>query len=341
VKKGILKWIVLQAVFLLGFTCFYFMLRINQTISVADSSISTNSMNTQWYQENLSDCSNYIKLKKEFTQIYGIKFTENPFTKSITLQISATKPNLISASKINSTQEQWSVKVGKEEIVGNQYVLELYFQFRNVNEFEIYQDNNHIYIGYTDIRSIYKHVVLIDPGHGGIDSGTLSYNQKEAEKQVNLSVSKLLYERFSGDKVKVYMTRQEDLFLSPYDRADMINSLKPDLCISIHCNSGANKKAKGVEVLYLNKKEKDKFSSKRLAMILGEQITGITGQNHRELVPGNEIYIIKHSEVPIALIELGFLSNKSEMEFLINKENQKTIADGIYLGIEKALQEIE
>lgn len=341
-NKGILKWIVLQAVLLLGFTFFYSILQANQIISTTQSNISTDKLGNSWNGKQLSDCSNYIQIEKSNNLVYGIKIEDNPYEMTLSVRMSSVEPILLKNEDIQKGKA-FFCEIAKEWVADNRHFVEILFHFQKIYEFQWHQDDNYIYIEYVEPRKIYEHILLIDPGHGGKDSGTLSYNKKIMEKDINKKVADLVREKFKGqDNVKVYVTRNKDTFVSPHDRIAFINALNPDLCVSLHCNSGENKDAKGVEILYQEGKNSEEGNySKLFAEILGQEITGITGQNERELVPGNGIYIVKHSKVPIALVELGFLSNKEETGFLVQEKNQKKLASGIYLGIQKMLQEIK
>lgn len=176
------------------------------------------------------------------------------------------------------------------------------------------------------------YIYVIDAGHGGVDSGTLAVNKNYDEKTINFSIANMVKEQLEQDKnTKVYMTRENDQFLSPEQRVKFINEKEPDKVISIHCNSADNLDASGVEVLYNIKNEESKELS---SQCLGEIIKS-TKQVNRGLIKGDNIYIVRNSNVPIALIEVGFLSNKEELNYLLKEENQERIAKGIVNGIRK------
>ena len=186
--------------------------------------------------------------------------------------------------------------------------------------------------GKDDKASHPDYIYVIDAGHGGVDSGTLAANKKYDEKTINFSIANMVKELLEQDKnTKVYMTRENDQFLSPEQRVKFINEKVPDMVISIHCNSADNLDASGVEVLYNTKNEESKELS---SQCLGEIIKS-TKQVNRGLIKGDNIYIVRNSNVPIALIEVGFLSNKEELNYLLKEENQERIAKGIVNGIRK------
>lgn len=171
-----------------------------------------------------------------------------------------------------------------------------------------------------------RSTILVDAGHGGVDSGTQSVSLNYEEKDINLAIALKVRKILEQEgRVNVIMTRETDVFLSPEQRLDLINRTSPEKIISIHCNSAGNLKAKGIEVLY-NSKNKE---SEKLAKNCLEEIRKATSQVNRGLVNGDSIYIIRNANNPVALIEVGFISNKRELKFLLNEKNQEKIAQGI------------
>jgi N-acetylmuramoyl-L-alanine amidase len=81
------------------------------------------------------------------------------------------------------------------------------------------------------------------------------------------------------------------------------------------------------------------LSSKKLAQICLDNMTESLGSRARELLEGDDIYIIRNSKVPVALIEVGFMTNYEELEKLQTKKYQKAAAKGIYNAIMEAFQE--
>ena len=91
--------------------------------------------------------------------------------------------------------------------------------------------------------------------------------------------------------------------------------------------------------MYDELKEEEGLSSRHLAQICLEEITGATGSKNNGLTYGNGIYIIRKNEVPAALIEVGFMTNQEELNKLNSPEYQKQAAQGIYNAIMRALDE--
>lgn len=214
--------------------------------------------------------------------------------------------------------------------------------------------------------------ILIDPGHGGKDPGasmTHKINGKNVtvkEKDVNLSVAKMLAARLKAayPQKQIIMTRDKDVFISLQQRTEIANAVKLKdheavLYISIHVNSSLDKKAKGYEVWYLSPGyrrtvlEKGKADDPKLFPILNsmmeEEYTtesiliakfimdGLAAQIGNLTSPrgikAEEWFVVRNSNMPSVLVEVGFVSNYEEAK-LLNDENylQKT-AFGIYNGI--------
>lgn len=101
-------------------------------------------------------------------------------------------------------------------------------------------------------------VIVIDPGHGGKDSGTLGFSRTK-EKDIALKVALKLGEYIEKNmpEVKVIYTRKDDRFIELEDRGHFANKVEGDLFISIHCNAAKNRSAYGTEVFFLGQHKSD------------------------------------------------------------------------------------
>jgi len=199
-------------------------------------------------------------------------------------------------------------------------------------------------------QSAYR--VLIDPAHGGSDSG-VSVSSRAAEKNVTLSVALSLKKYLEeGDRrIKVQLTRTSDKTVSLSERTAMVKALKPDLMISIHVNAGFGPEASGYEISFPGQKymkngaaagtpeivkdmEKTQYtnSSIRLAQMIQKNLEGVfprKGRGIRE-VP---VPILATLSAPSVCVELGFLTNRSDKNKLLGKDGQKEIARALGRGI--------
>ena len=179
------------------------------------------------------------------------------------------------------------------------------------------------------------------PRHGGSDSGAQS--GQIIEKELNLILVKKLEKELTTRGAVVYLTREEDNDLSIkakyrkrsdlYNRAKYINTIKPDMYISIHLNSTTTKTWKGLEVFYTNKNIKNKEIANQITNDLKKNI-----KNVREIKEDNTYYMYKHIKYPGVLIEAGFISNPDENYLLRQEEYQNKLITLLADSIEKYYQ---
>lgn len=202
-------------------------------------------------------------------------------------------------------------------------------------------EKNVLSMEFKDLHEIYDKIIVVDAGHGGSQPGAVK--REVYEKHLNLDIVlklKELLDEVDEKKLKVFYTRLEDTNPSLAERADMANQLDADLFISVHNNSSADGKfgsLNGTMVLYSPDENDD--SSKRLAQICLENVNASTGSKNLGLVEADHIYIIRTSEVPVALIEVGYMTNSTELNNLCTPEYQKKVAQGIYNAIMQAFEE--
>lgn len=178
-----------------------------------------------------------------------------------------------------------------------------------------------------------ERVIVIDPGHGGMDGGCVfdGVLEKDINRQIANKVAKNL--RDMGYKVK--LARAGDSYIEKADRVELANSENALLYVSIHQNSCEVSSVSGIETWY---GENDLTNeSRRLAQFVQQETISSTGAVCRELVSDNEMCVINKSNMPSCLIETGFLSNKAEREKLCTEEYREQVAEGIAKGIDMYL----
>ena len=171
--------------------------------------------------------------------------------------------------------------------------------------------------------------VVIDPGHGGYDTGA-SYGGFE-EKDVNLVISEKLKKSLEGVGITAFLTRDDDNFLSLAERVEITNSIKPDVFISIHGNALVSSRViRGVETYYWTSQ------SHKLAYYIHRSILShINIPDH--YIRKAQFYVIRHASCPAVLAELGFLSNRDDRKFLTNSTTQDEYAKALTEAILKFL----
>ena len=190
-----------------------------------------------------------------------------------------------------------------------------------------------------------EYTVVLDAGHGSSDSGKVGINGV-LEKDINLSISKETKKHLEKMGIRVVMTRDKDESLAEGEngnrkvqdmkaRVKRINDTKPNLAVSIHQNSYHEESIHGAQVFYYEHSE----SGEKDARILQEALLAVDPDNTRQVKANTTYYLLKRTEVPILIIECGFLSNQEEAEKLASEDYQKEIAKAIANGIESCLKD--
>jgi N-acetylmuramoyl-L-alanine amidase len=167
-------------------------------------------------------------------------------------------------------------------------------------------------------------VVVLDPGHGGIDYGAIrsGINEKDINTSVSLKTAAIL--RSNG--YKVYMTRDEDKTVSLEDRVVFAEEIKPDIFVSIHVNSSQGTSATGIETHYYHD------YSIPLGKLVQNSMKKYINSPDRGLLK-SKFYVINHTTMPAILVEIGFISNEGERAELVSESRQQATAKAIAEGI--------
>lgn len=190
---------------------------------------------------------------------------------------------------------------------------------------------------YTVTAGLDKKVIVLDPGHGGSDSGAIGPGGNQ-EKAVTLAVAQNLKNLLEKAGATVIMTRETDVDVYGPNasgveelsaRTNIANSRKADAFISIHANSFSNPSVNGGATYYYPKSNYDAL----LAQSIQDSYVQVTGVQDRGIAQAN-FYVIKHTDMPASLVELDFISNPDVEKTLINSQFQQKMAQGICQGIE-------
>ena len=208
--------------------------------------------------------------------------------------------------------------------------------------------------------------VVIDAGHGGKDEGAIGVNGI-LEKNLVLDVSERLAQLLQAEKLMVILTREEDRFVPLEVRTSRANDARGDLFVSIHANAAKSRKARGIETYFVSLEASDSASSlvaERENQALGSSGPAALGQDpflaqlgdmistdhmadsnaFAKLAQAELAQIVEESsrgvkqapfvvlmgvQMPAALIEIGFLSNKEDASSLRNKAHRQKIAEAL------------
>jgi len=180
--------------------------------------------------------------------------------------------------------------------------------------------------------------IVIDPGHGGPDSGAIGPNYT-FEKDNNLAIASYLNDILTQAGATVRLTRETDVCvaLKYTERADLqarvalANNTKSDLFISLHNNANSNPDHNGTSTYYSSQNPQATESAK-LADAVQNMITGTVNTNNEGVRTAN-FYVLKNTNMPSILIEVAYLSNPHEEERLQNPIFQKNVATAIVHGL--------
>ena len=232
-------------------------------------------------------------------------------------------------------------------------------QNNNSNNTRITQTQPQSQSGNTS-RGNKKYTIVVDPGHGGRDSGARGngYNEKDIALQVATRLANNLRQDYN-----VIMTRDSDFFVPLDTRAKIGNDANADFFISIHLNSGSSSSANGTEVFYFSKKDqgsyaaqvakfenkvdgsygdvpfsdfilndifyrKNQKTSQAIAESVLNNLINTTGLRRRGVFGAN-FAVLRGSNSPSILVELGFMNNYSDLSQYLTPDGQERAANAI------------
>lgn len=177
------------------------------------------------------------------------------------------------------------------------------------------------------VRSLKDATIVLDAGHGGYDSGSVSTSDKY-EKDATLQTTKRVKAALEKQGAKVIMTRNNDKFVGLEERAQISNRNKADAFICIHFDSTKNhNQATGTTTYYYHD------NSRELANDLNQQLMKLPLPNRG--VEFGDHQVTRDNNEPAVLLELGYMSNDHDVSLIFSKSYQEQIADAIVAGLTK------
>ncbi|MGE5549346.1 MAG: N-acetylmuramoyl-L-alanine amidase [Bacteroidota bacterium] len=171
-------------------------------------------------------------------------------------------------------------------------------------------------------------VIVLDAGHGGVETGALGRTTGLREKDINLDVTLRLKELLEDAGASVYLTRIDDTYVPLFSRASYANRLPSEIFISIHSNAHDDPAVNGVETFYYPKKEGDQ----RLACLMLEEMVAALGLHPRG-AKANDFAVLRDSQIVSILIELGFLTNAQEEARLATDDFRRLASLAIFRAV--------
>ncbi len=285
--------------------------------------------------------------------------------------------NMLTLVKNKSKKIDINKIVHKDDYTNNKYILTLPNDYSDIYGYGIYSVNNSDYLSYIDIETLgentnitlnskriiainitednnniyiklvlpkekYSKILVLDPGHGGKDPGNIGINGLR-EKDVTLDISNRVIDLLKQDDIYVYATRQIDSYPTLDDRVNIANDVA-DLFVSIHLNSAdqvgkKNPIPNGTEVYYYVNDSDSKFNipRKQVANIFKNNIINSLGTVDRGVKTAGFV-VIKKTNIPSVLLELGFLSNSQEADKFKQEDFKNKAANAIYESIKEVFK---
>lgn len=190
------------------------------------------------------------------------------------------------------------------------------------------------------------YTVVIDAGHGGTDAGAPGIDGKSHEKDIALSIAKLVKAQNANTNINIVLTRDKDVFMSPQERVINVNKIGADLFVSLHCNSADPIKAnngykaspaRGYEVVIPSKERPGMEDCKLLASSINSVFNSSSFAVGQVVQKKVGVWVLQATNCPATLVECGYMSNQDDLKALKNTANQQEIATNILKGIETYL----
>ncbi len=180
-------------------------------------------------------------------------------------------------------------------------------------------------------------IIVIDPGHGGHRPGARFTEGKRTiyEKEITLAIGLKVAERLARQGASVIMTRAEDAHIGLYERTAMANQAGAHFFISIHCDSNARPNSASGTTIYYHRDDAD---SRALGQAILNEIVRVSGLPSKGVRSDTTLYqsglaVLRTSQMPAVLIEVGFLNHWYDRKKLLDPKFQDAIADAIVRGL--------
>lgn len=169
-------------------------------------------------------------------------------------------------------------------------------------------------------------VIILDPGHGGKDPGAIYGGTRE--KDLNLRVARRCRELLVARGYLAKMTRYDDRYVSLSRRASICNAYDKAIIVSIHFNAwGGSRSVNGIETFYSSS------AGRKLAGQVHRNVVSAVNQKDRGLKFNSKYKLLTKTKHPTALVELGFMSNPTELRKIRSASMNEKRAQGIVRGL--------
>ena len=192
--------------------------------------------------------------------------------------------------------------------------------------------------------TLYDKIVVLIPRHcrNDVEKTTVEQDVSLQEKDITLAAVQKAGELLLTQGIRVYYTREDDSSRSPEERVGFANALQADMLISVHVTSAEDTTVYGIRTEYNAQYFIPDFSSADLAYLLLTEVAESTNEKALDIVPGqDDNVVIGEAVIPVAQLDMGFLSNRQERKLLQRNVYIEKVAQGICNAVLLAYKEME
>lgn len=275
----------------------------------------------------------YIPVKEDIMED-EVSIVNNYLEHAVTLYIEGMEENYFENNSITGNGD----KIKSIQYTYQNGVTKLVIELNDIYECEISKENSTFCLDFKYPRDLYDKIIVIDPGHGGSEHGNFAYGLME--KEITLDIAIKLQSLLAESDIKGIFTRLDDSNPEIEKRVQFANDVNADMFISIHAFANMEDvDMYGIQTVYNSHFFIPQFSSLELADILERSVaTAVNGRANGLIIGSEENVIVSEATIPVALIEVGFLSNEKEALLLGKEEYRMKIAEGIYKGVLEAYE---
>lgn len=288
------------------------------------------------YEENQTNSEFLcIPLGEEITQDQ-ILVENNLMKQTLTIRIEKLKPDYFYEHKLSGNID----KIQEFAYESNFRDTTLTIWYKDILEYESTLEDGCLYIVFLSPREKYDKILVIDPAHGGDENGICV--ESLVEKELTLDITLRLKELLDKTDIRVYYTRLSDDNKTMEQTINLVNGTKADMFLSIHgALEETDTSRYGITTYYNETFFIPNFSSSDFAYLVEEKVTKSASAQALGLVAGDDtMYLVRGAQVPVALVEVGYLSNKQERILLSKEDYKDKIAKGLYEAILASYEEL-
>ncbi|NLG04959.1 MAG: N-acetylmuramoyl-L-alanine amidase [Clostridia bacterium] len=208
--------------------------------------------------------------------------------------------------------------------------IDLYLVLDQICEEKHYFNDSCICMEFIPVTELYENIVVLDPGHGGKDHGSVAYGV--VEKEITMRVVRKVTQMLQAEDVWVLNTRSTDEFVSYENRIQAANEIQADLYLAFHTNADGNTRiTNGIHTYYADSPAKDGLTSQKFATLLQNQMVMQTKAFDKGTDKLNaKTEALNELKMPAVMIETGYITNKQEALRLTSDYYLNELVQGVY-----------